>query len=608
MGARLLAYGGTSFSERRRIGTWPAIPEAMLRDTYGLQANVWSYGLGVLEKQPFLIFRQRQNVESRGGYPFSLLLDPGDPLWERFEWNAAALIVGLLNASPVQLFQTPESCSADTLDRLLDATQPLSLAPTNESYAELLASSLYQAVIVPARPEPGQFAAALSQVPVCFRAGGGFLIGGAPAHSRALGANLVFDPQSRETSAAGPDILAAWNAYRKQPFLQAREAKPAWQWDEPPKDFLDSLLTLRSIETANTISDELIERAHEAPFLRTEIEQATVTAVLKGSAPLGPKASQLLIGFALSGKRKLNASMAERLHTETLAAELRRIGSPPKRPPKSLPVPHDLRLRLWVDYLERLQSDVHKNLADALEQFGPEDRGPLVEAALAALPASDEKLTHWARFREDPALWALIADPLRDEVLRRVRRKDKYAKEAYALFFLEPDAVAPAEPEESPGLRAALHTLLFESDREAVDDRSGDLRARFDSVNTPDLRATLDDLVESGCATNGQKFAGAFAGKYLALGDAMRFLSTAAQDRLMECFASHHPDFISRAGDDLKHALNHSNSRNAYSRALSRLVLKDRRLCREVASYLVELPLDLETKLRRRLLAKDGQN
>lgn len=98
MPARLLAYGGTSFSERRRIGPWPAIPEATLRDSYGLQPNAWCFGMGVLTGQPFLIFRQRQNVENRGGYPFSLLLDPGPDLWQRFEWNGAAVIAALLDS------------------------------------------------------------------------------------------------------------------------------------------------------------------------------------------------------------------------------------------------------------------------------------------------------------------------------------------------------------------------------------------------------------------------------------------------------------------------------------------------------------------------------
>ena len=84
MPARLLAYGGTSFSERRRIGQWPAVPEATLRDTYGLTATSWCYGAGTLGRQPFVILRQRQNIENRGGYPFSLLLDPGEAVWQRF--------------------------------------------------------------------------------------------------------------------------------------------------------------------------------------------------------------------------------------------------------------------------------------------------------------------------------------------------------------------------------------------------------------------------------------------------------------------------------------------------------------------------------------------
>src|SRR5262249_10799788 len=112
MPARLLAYGGTSFSERRRIGQWPAVPEATLRDPEGLTATSWCYGVGTLGKQPFVILRQRQNIEQRGGYPFSLLLDPGEEVWQRFGWNGAALVAAILQNEPNMLLQTPERCSA----------------------------------------------------------------------------------------------------------------------------------------------------------------------------------------------------------------------------------------------------------------------------------------------------------------------------------------------------------------------------------------------------------------------------------------------------------------------------------------------------------------
>src|SRR4051812_43455677 len=97
MGPRLLAYGGVRFSERRRIGEWPAIPEGTLRDTYGLQNSCWSFGAGTAGGSAFLILRRLQRFETRT-YAFTLLLDPGEPVWHRFEWNGAAIIAALIQS------------------------------------------------------------------------------------------------------------------------------------------------------------------------------------------------------------------------------------------------------------------------------------------------------------------------------------------------------------------------------------------------------------------------------------------------------------------------------------------------------------------------------
>jgi hypothetical protein len=196
MPARLLAYGGTSFSERRRIGQWPAIPEATLRDGYGLTANAWCFGFGILDKQPFLIFRQRQNVENRGGYPFSLLLDPGQAVWSRFEWNPASVADVLMRETPDALFRTPENCSVDTLEKHMAAltySGVASSAPVTLSYLVVSAIVALEPLGYAGRPPTSELAMALAALPVCFRAGTGWLVGGALAHGRALGTRAV-DP------------------------------------------------------------------------------------------------------------------------------------------------------------------------------------------------------------------------------------------------------------------------------------------------------------------------------------------------------------------------------------------------------------------------------
>ena len=87
---RLLAYGGTAYVERRRIGAWGEVPRGALEDTYGMPGEAVSYGCGLLEGQPCLILRQRQTTDIGRTYAFSLLLDPGAEVWARFGWNAAA--------------------------------------------------------------------------------------------------------------------------------------------------------------------------------------------------------------------------------------------------------------------------------------------------------------------------------------------------------------------------------------------------------------------------------------------------------------------------------------------------------------------------------------
>ena len=92
--------GNELCAERRRIGRWPDIPPGVLGD-FAVRARggclvVWRGRTGI--QRPFLILRQRQNPERRGGYPFCVLLDPDDGIWERFGWNGAALADAIVSA------------------------------------------------------------------------------------------------------------------------------------------------------------------------------------------------------------------------------------------------------------------------------------------------------------------------------------------------------------------------------------------------------------------------------------------------------------------------------------------------------------------------------
>jgi hypothetical protein len=641
MPGRLLAYGGTSFSERRRIGQWPAVPEATLRDSYGLQPNAWVYGMGVLARQPFLIFRQRQNIESRGGYPFSLLVDPPEAVWQRFSWNAAALIAALLEQNPELLFKTPESCSADALEALLNG---LVVPRVAASAASPLSQAIAATVTAPEpialssaslgfteRPDAVTIAGSLAALPVCFRASCGWLAGGGSAHGRALGAALVIDDQAAADSQplveTGRKLIAAWEAVRRRGLLDTLDAQPLWLWEENPAATLDAAILLYDLESAGSITDELIVRAAKVQALNDPIEQLVSERLTSGSAALGPKASAMLIGRCLNAKYKIDEKTAARLDADTVMTELRRWGSPPKKLPKSLPVPQSWRVAMWVDYLQRLTADVRKNLAEALEQVGTHQE--LIDAALAALPGSEERLIDWVKFRDDAELWPLLQPALREEALRRFQRDVKGSAEAYLELAEDPDgeyarsqlsteefyrlmpdrrpaAPAPRKIVIPPRkeLRDELDAVLFDTDRDTAERKVEALRAKYEK--TPVAKAALDAMIQTRCDTNGEQFAEAYSGKYLALGDVMGFLSEAAQQRLLECLRDHQGSkFSEQTAVHVRHALGNRASRNAYTAALGRYLLSDIKLLRQVAKYMDED--SLERKLKSMLSPKDGR-
>ena len=642
MPGRLLAYGGTSFSERRRIGQWPAVPEATLRDSYGLQTNAWVFGMGVLTRQPFLIFRQRQNIESRGGYPFSLLLDPPEAVWRNFSWNAAALIAALLELNPDLLFKTPESCSADALEALLAGLTAPRVNPVASPLSQVIAAtvSLSEPIALSSaslgfsdRPDAVTIAASLAALPVCFRASCGWLAGGGSAHGRALGAAVVLDDQATGDAQtyieSGRKLTAAWEAVRRRGLLETLDAQPLWMWEENPAATLDAAILLYDLESASSITDELIDRVEKAQALNEPIEQIVGDRLTRGTAALGPKASAIVIARCLKAKYKIDEQTAARLDCDTVQAELRRWGSPPKKIPRSLPVPYDWRVGMWIDYLERLTADVRANLADALQQLGPEATEELARAALSALPATDEKLIEWARFREDPDLWQLLLPALRDEALRRFQRDIKGSAEAYVeiaddadgeyarghlpladFYRLMPDRrpaqAAPRKVElpQRKDLRDELDAVLFNTDREEAEGKAEALRSKYEKA--PVAKTALDAMIQTRSATRGEQFAKSFSGKYLALGDVMSFLSDAAQERLLECLRDYQgPKFQKQLAIDIAHAWANKPSRNAYSAALSRYLLEDAPLRKQVARVMVED--DLERKLRAMASQKDGR-
>lgn len=606
MPARLLAYGGTSFSERRRIGQWPSIPEATLRDTYGLTANSWCYGVGTLGKQPFLILRQRQNIENRGGYPFSLLLDPGDEVWQRFGWNGGALVASLLQNEPKLLLETPERCSADALERVVSELVAHAILPASGKDLEplLIASCLQnEPIVVPGeRPTPTEMAAMLEPQPVSFRLSAGWLVGGGAAHGRAFAANLVFDDQAtvdragqRET---GKSYSEAWTSVSDPALIENFKTKPIWTWDVELGSFFQALVLLRDLESARDADEALFQRIEEkgqtTEDLDRKINQTATDLLNRGTNPLGPRATSWLLKQTVHEKRKLDSKTASRLDPQATTDELRRLGFPPKAVPRNMQLAREVRVAIWVDYLDRLRAEVPQNLETAIKQLGDmrdDERQQLAQAALAARPASNDKHADWERLRKYPEIWALLEptiQPLRQPVFVIPERPSRRRERA---------------PDGSSELREALESVLFRSRADSVERDIEKLGATFDGVKSLEL----DDLIAENCESSGPHFAAAFSGKYSALGDVMAFLSDNSQDRLMSCLAEHEGrKFQSLAARDITHAINNPQSRNAYSRALTRYLVDHPDLGKTVAIRRGEEPKDFDRRLRS-MLAKKGR-
>ncbi len=106
----VVAYGGNAYLERTYIGTWPSIPEGTLGDRYGVSDKAITFGAGEKEGKRYIIFRQLQNIQNRGGYPYTALLDPGEEVRQKSDFNDATIIRNIL-ADPVlknYIFNEPE--------------------------------------------------------------------------------------------------------------------------------------------------------------------------------------------------------------------------------------------------------------------------------------------------------------------------------------------------------------------------------------------------------------------------------------------------------------------------------------------------------------------
>lgn len=468
---RLLAYGGDRYAERRRIGSWPPIPPGALYDTYGLTSGTIAFGLGLLEQQPFLIVRQGQKQDQRF-YTYSLLLDPGVEVWERFGWNGAALALALFggfNAPGQSLLSNPEDITEERLARLLQSLDlPAMTRLANDAFLALWVGSIFSPTTVVASPGSlgfggvpslDQIASLLGSLPECLRGGLGWLVGGGKEHAEAFGAKLVLDTWltsggiPTELSRRGHEIISVWNAIAGDSqfkyVVEQRAAVPLWEWKTKwgfsLEEFFDRLALLSTLLDVSSLADSTLENLDELLTpggpLEREIRDAARRSALAGTGSLSRSRTLLLLRDAFAARVKPNEQTIKRLDVPTVITEHIRRGIPPSRSPLALPGP--IRLQIWRQLIGQEQeptaiaSLVRSAIGDlesANEPITPEHISELVQAAIEKTSATTGLVWWLSLLRENRSLRSRLEDFLQQQAIERLRARSKDWPRDYLVF------------------------------------------------------------------------------------------------------------------------------------------------------------------------------
>jgi len=214
-----LAYGGTSYNEITRSANWGvSIQEGLLGDRYGLYGKQHEpvFGTGQESGRRFVILRELVNRESRGGYAYSFLFDPGEDVWQKADWNGA-LIVRNIYDDPVlrhflvdSLWKFRENIPGqkemkDFFARLLQTNwqiDPVDNSELAELWQEaeinttpmnMPGSIVSSKKSVRERLSPAQVAQALAAIPADKRKMITFLFGGGLNQASGFGSKIVWD-------------------------------------------------------------------------------------------------------------------------------------------------------------------------------------------------------------------------------------------------------------------------------------------------------------------------------------------------------------------------------------------------------------------------------
>lgn len=461
--ARFLVYGGTRFDERARIGVWPAIPLGALGDFYGLRPGADAYGVGILENRPFLIFRRQLIADSRGGYPLTLLLDPGEAVWVNCRWHAAALLNKLLRSPALeQLVQTPEKCTAaDVVAPFLNLPEEAPITSIfGSSLGRHLAYSLFRErtlILTPAqlglerRPRPEWVTTTLAAVFPAFRIGAGWLIGGGSAHASAFGVKLILDDQGDPASkpadsSSSMAIFQSLDALNHHPnslnLLSPYFEKPMWLWPHSIQKVEQGLRLLADLSSDAGPEDGFEKTREYSPDLPFAdfIHATAVNQAARSQGKLKGHKALLILEEALAKRFEIEPQLVERLGADFFLQELPKRGYPPAPLPSSIKLGPDLLVRLWKQCLRETMGPPQALLIQALEQLPTVQQDKLEELVQITMQRNIDDFGPWSKLANNPRIGKIVRNRLREELGRRLKESPRdFDARAYLLYGDDPE-------------------------------------------------------------------------------------------------------------------------------------------------------------------------
>lgn len=485
---RLLTYGGSGFRERRRIGVWRDPPIGAFEDSYGLPPGALTFGLCILDDDPILLIRQRQQVENRGGYPYTMLLAAGEEVWNRFGWNAALLTLAVMkshHASNALLYE-PEQLTTDSLSGLVEELGLPEIGVPDPEYrqvaASIAASASFSNIVrvdlssfrLTSRPSPEDLAPALAEMPACFRSARGWLIGSSIKNAETFGASFVLDDvttlQERvaaELSAKGQKLINDWRQVEgciaARPEIEKRQMVPFWrpEWKDRTEFFAQAAI-LAELLRGNVVKDfyqTITGQTYDEPLGRCIEEEAFALALRPDDAQFSPECTRFVLNYCSGGKHSLKPDVVDRLDPLTLRKNLALHGAPPCDAPSWLELSDELRFELSRELLQSTQVDLPTELDQALgfcKKMRPEWRQALVTLVKESVHNKKLALEMW-HGRTQIAEFD-FTDFLRDEA--RARGAQSRAAVAYVLFANDPGGELIADKLDSTSADRFVRELL----------------------------------------------------------------------------------------------------------------------------------------------------